>query len=153
GLGSAAAWPVLVRAQQAAMPVIGDLDPGSIESRRGTVAAVLRGLSEAGYVEGRDLTVEYRWAEERLERVPALAADLAGRGVGVIIAMPTPAAVAAKAATKSIPIVFTTGADPVEIGLVASLNRPGGNLTGNSTLLIATVAKRLELLHQFMPTA
>jgi putative tryptophan/tyrosine transport system substrate-binding protein len=132
--------------------VIGYLDAGALETRREYVAALHRGLSETGYFEGRNLAVEYRWAEDRLDRLPALAADLVRRQVAAIFATPTPAAVAAKAATKLIPIVFTTGADPVEIGLVASLNRPGGNLTGMSNLVTAVAAKRLALLHELIPT-
>ena len=144
---------MVARAQQPAMPVIGYLDAGSLETRRENVAALHHGLSETGYFEGRNLAVEYRWAENRLDRLPALAADLVRHQVAVIIATPTPAAVAAKAATQSIPIVFTTGADPVEIGLVASLNRPGGNLTGMANLTTAVAAKRLALLHELMPAA
>jgi hypothetical protein len=142
-------WPAMARAQQSAMPVIGYLDAGSLETRREYVAAIHRGLSENSYFEGRNLAVEYRWAEDRLDRLPALAADLVRHQVAVIFATPTPSAVAAKAATKSIPIVFTTGADPVEIGLVASLNRPGGTLTGMANLTTAVAAKRLALLHEF----
>jgi putative ABC transport system substrate-binding protein len=153
GLASAAAWPAVARAQQQAMPVIGYLDTGLPETRREIVAAVHRGLSETGYVEGRNLAVEYRWAEDRLDRLPALAADLVRRQVAVIVAAPTPAAVAAKASTRSIPIVFLTGADPVEVGFVASLGHPGSNLTGISALSVAATAKRLELLHELMPAA
>jgi putative tryptophan/tyrosine transport system substrate-binding protein len=138
GLGSAPAWPLAARAQRTTVPLVGYLDTGSLETRREVVAALHRGLSQTGYVEGRNLAVEYRWAEDRLDRLPALAAELVRRQVAVIVAAPTPAALAAKAATKSIPIVFSTGADPVETGLVASLNRPGGNLTGISNLDIAS---------------
>jgi putative ABC transport system substrate-binding protein len=153
GLGSAAAWPVVARAQQPPVPVVGYLDASWLETSRERVAAVHRGLSETGYVEGRNLAVEYRWADDRLDRLPALAADLVRRQVAVIVAVPTPAALAAKAATKSIPIIFGIGADPVEIGLVASLNRPGGNLTGIANLSIAVAAKRLGLLHELLPAA
>jgi putative tryptophan/tyrosine transport system substrate-binding protein len=152
-LGGSAAWPRAVRAQQLGTPVIGYLEAGSLEKTRENVAAVHRGLSETGYVEGRNLAVEYRWAEDRLERLPALADDLVRRQVAVIVATTTPAAFAAKAATKSIPIVISIGADPVETGLVASLNRPGGNITGISNLNTTVEAKRLQLLHELVPAA
>jgi len=134
GLGSAAAWPVVARAQQPAVPVIGYLDATRLENSRDRVAAVHRGLSETGYVEGRNLAVEYSWAENQYDRLPALAADLVRRRVAVIAASGISASLVAKAATKTIPIVFATGADPVASGLVASLNRPGANVTGIATL-------------------
>jgi len=153
GLGSAAAWPLAARAEPSTT-TIGYLDAGSPEARRDVVAAVRRGLSETGYVEGRDLVIEYRWApEDSLNRLPDLAADLAGRRVAAIIALQTPAVLAAKAATKTIPIVFETAVNPVEAGLVASLNRPGGNLTGMTTLVVEVIAKRLELLREVVPSA
>ena len=154
GLGSVGALPVAARAQQEAVQVIGYLDAGSLETRRDVVEGVHRGLAAAGYVVGRNVTFEYRWAEDHLERLPALAADLVRRQVAVIVTPgSTQATLAAKAASGSIPIVFLTGADPVEIGLVASLNRPGGNLTGLSSLNVTLAAKRLELLHELVPTA
>ena len=137
--GSAAAWPLAARAQQRATPVIGFLNPGSLETRRELIAAFHQGLAEAGYVEGKNVAIEYRWAEGRNDRLPALAAD------------GTAAGVAAKAATPTIPIVFMVGADPVELGFVASLARPGGNMTGVSALAVGTVAKRLQLVHELMP--
>jgi putative ABC transport system substrate-binding protein len=152
GLGSAVAWPAVAPAQPG-LPVIGYLEPGSFGTRPDAKAAVHRGLSETGYIEGQNLTVEYRWAEDRFDRLPALSGDLVRRQVRVIVAISTPTAVAAKAATQTIPIVFAIGADPVKIGLVASLNRPDSNLTGIYNLGTAVVAKRLELLHQLVPAA
>jgi putative ABC transport system substrate-binding protein len=153
-LGSAAAaWPLAARAQQAAMPMIGYLEAGPLERTRENVAAIRRGLSDAGYVEGRNLSIEYRWAEDHLERLPALADDLVRRQVAAIVVTTTPAVVAAKAATKSISIVFSMGADPVEAGLVASLNRPGGNITGIYNLNTTVESKRLQLLHELVPAA
>jgi putative ABC transport system substrate-binding protein len=130
GLGSTAVWPVVARAQQAAMPMIGYLGVQSADDPNNRTAEFLQGLKETGYVEGQNVAVEYRYAENQYERLPALAADLVRRRVGVIGTVGSPAALAAKAATTTIPIVFDTGVDPVALGLVASLNRPGGNLTG-----------------------
>jgi putative tryptophan/tyrosine transport system substrate-binding protein len=152
GLG-AAAWPVVARAQQQTMPVIGFLASGSFETRRSTIAALDPGLSEIGYVEGRNLVIEYRWAEDHYEWLPALAEDLVRRRVAVIVAFTTPAAFAAKAATQSIPVVFSIGADPVRSGLVASLSRPGANVTGIYNFATEVAAKRLEILHEVVPAA
>jgi putative ABC transport system substrate-binding protein len=150
GLG-AAAWPLAARAQQPALPIVGYLDGGSLDTSRETAAGVLRGLSEADYFEGRNVAVEYRWAEDHYERLPALVNDLVRRQVAVIVASTTPAAFAAKAATQSIPIVFYIGTDPVDLGFIPSFSRPGSNLTGISVLIHATAAKRLQLLSELVP--
>jgi putative tryptophan/tyrosine transport system substrate-binding protein len=147
-----AAWPGVASAQPLSLPVVGFLHPESLEKRREHVAAFHGGLAQFGYFEGRNIAIEYRWADGRNDRLPALAADLVRRQVAVI-AGPANAtsALAVKAATRTIPIVFLTGADPVHIGLVTSLNRPGGNLTGVSLLNVGIAAKRLELLHELAP--
>jgi putative ABC transport system substrate-binding protein len=152
-LGGAAAWPLAARAQQPTIPVVGFLSSATAKQWAPLTGAFLEGLNEAEIVVGRNVTIEYRWAEGQYDRLPALATELAQRQVSVIAALTTPAAVAAKAATRTIPIVFSTIGDPVQIGLVASLRRPGGNITGATYLNVEVGPKLFELLHEVVPKA
>ena len=151
--GSTATWPLAVRAQQSAMPVIGFLSTKAPDDTPYLLTAFREGLKDAGLVAGQNVTIEYRFADSQNERPPALAVDLVRRQVAVIFAPGTPPALAAKAATKTIPIAFEIGTDPVRVGLVNSLNRPGGNVTGVTQLNVEVAPKRLELLHELLPKA
>jgi putative tryptophan/tyrosine transport system substrate-binding protein len=150
---AAAAWPFAVRAQQPAMPVIGFLTNSSFERSRDNLAAFHQGLAKTGNIEGRNFAIEYHWTDGQTEPLPALAAELVGRRVAVIVTVNTPPTLAAKAATQTIPIIFNIGTDPVELGLVQSLARPGGNITGAAALSTSLSEKRLELLHELLPAA
>ncbi|MFI5399416.1 MAG: ABC transporter substrate-binding protein [Candidatus Binatia bacterium] len=153
-LSGAAAWPLAARAQQPAMPVIGYMDVGVLEGRRAYAAALSRGLAELGFVEGRNVTIDYRSAEQQPDRLTAIAADFVSKRVSVIVATGgTASGKAAKAATATIPIVFQTGSDPVAVGLVASLNRPGGNVTGTTILTAELAGKRFDLMQELVPGA
>jgi putative ABC transport system substrate-binding protein len=152
-LGGAAAWPLAARAQQRPMPVIGYLGTASAASTRIDLDGFRQGLADAGFVEGRNVGLEYRWADGINDRLPALATELVTRRVAVMITTSNSGALAAKAGTSSLPIVFLTGGDPVRLGLVASFNRPGANLTGVAALSDVLIKKRLELLHELVPTA
>ena len=152
-IGGVAVWPCAATAQQPRMPVIGSLSGSSLTERAPLLVAFRKGLSESGYIEGQNVTIEYQWAEGQYHRLPALAAELANRQVAVIVALDGPAALAAKAATTTIPIVFNTGIDPVAAGLVGSLERPGGNLTGVNMIAGPLPAKQFGLLHEIIPTA
>jgi putative ABC transport system substrate-binding protein len=152
--GAAAAWPGVARAQKAAMPVVGFLDRGSPVGMADNLAGFHRGLAEAGFTDGKNVAVEFRWAENQYAKLPVLAAELVGRGVDVIAATRSSApALAAKAATSTIPIVFQTGSDPIKDGLVESLNRPGGNITGATRLTTELVQKRLGIMSELVPNA
>ena len=155
GLGSAAAWPLVARGQKPAMPVVGYLSAGSREddATRGIARAVLQGLRESGFVDGKNVRIEYRWAEGHYDRLPELAADLVRSKVNLMVALATPATFAAKSATSSIPIIFGVGTDPVEVGLVQSLNRPESNLTGVTILTAELFEKRVDLLRELVPKA
>jgi putative ABC transport system substrate-binding protein len=152
-LGSAAAWPLPLRAQQSGLPVVGYLNSARERQYTHLTEVFRKGLAEGGYTEGQNVAIEYRWAEGDYERLPALAADLVKRQVAVIVAHGPPAAKAAKAATSVVPIVFTSGDDPVRTGLVSSINRPGGNITGVTLVVSRVLTKRLEMMHELLPKA
>src|SRR5690242_18497139 len=152
-LGGATAWSLAARAQQPAVPVIGFVSGGSPDTFAYLVSAFRQGLNDTGYVEGRNVAIEFRWAEGQYDRLPSFLVDLVQRQVSVLAATTTPGALAAKAATNLIPIVFATDADPVQLGLVASLSRPGGNVTGVTQLNVEVGPKRVELVHELIPSA